>query len=86
MNSTMRSGSLRDARRAGLKTTISHFIVSARHAAKIAIEKVFPKRRGVEMSTSEEHLSQPFFFMMAGRCVPQSSLYSTRAVERSNAL
>jgi len=40
MNSTMRSKSLRDARRAGEKTTISHFIVRARQAAKMPMLKV----------------------------------------------
>lgn len=47
INSTIRSRSLRDARRAGEKTTISRPSASARQAQKIAIENVFPKRRGV---------------------------------------
>ena len=62
----MRSNSLRDARRAGENTTISHFIVKAKQAAKIAILNVLPKRRGVEMSTSDGQVVQPFFFIMAG--------------------
>ena len=35
-----------------LKMTTSHLQASARHAVKIAIENVFPKRRGVLTSTS----------------------------------
>ena len=71
-NSIILSKSLRDARRAGLKTTTSHLSVRARHAAKIAILNVLPKRRGVEMRTSDGHVGQPFFFIMAGRMVAQS--------------
>ena len=41
--------------------------------------KVFPKRRGVLISTSPGHDSQPCFCMMAGFCTPQSSRYMTRA-------
>lgn len=41
--------------------------VRAKQAAKMPMEKVFPKRRGVEMSTSDGHVPQSFFFMIAGR-------------------
>lgn len=74
MNSTMRSNSLRDARRAGENTTISVPKDRARHAAKMAMLKVFPNRRGVEIMTSLEHLGQLLCFMMAGREVAQSFL------------
>ena len=43
-------------------------------------ENVFPKRRGVEMQTSEQTFCHPFFARIAGFDVAQSSLYSTRAV------
>ena len=74
-----RSNSLREARRAGEKTTISAFCVRRKQAQKMAIEKVFPKRRGVLINTSPGQLSHPCFCMMAGFCTPQSSLYMTRA-------
>ena len=45
--SMTRSNSLREARRAGLNTTISAFCVRRKQAQKMAIEKVLPKRRGV---------------------------------------
>lgn len=35
--------------------------------------------------TSELHLSQPLCFMIAGRAVAHSDLYSTRETQRSNA-
>ena len=40
---------------------------------------VLPKRRGVLISTSPGHDSQPCFCMMRGFCTPQSSRYMTRA-------
>ena len=42
-----RSNSLREARRAGENTTISAFCVRRKQAQKMAMLKVFPKRRGV---------------------------------------
>ena len=112
----MRSSNLRDARRAGEKTTPatrdsgeghrgwrkrrrgahSQPMVSARQATKMAMlrsqnpvlvwaggraptqgggahENVFPKRRGVEMSTSPGVVFQPCAFMILGRCVPHES-------------
>jgi len=77
----IRSKSFRLARRAGLNTTISHFWVNAKHAAKIAILNVFPKRRGVLISTSDEHLDHPFLLIITGFCCFQSCLYRTRAVD-----
>ena len=38
-----------------------------------------------EIMTSEFAVVQPLCFMMAGRCVAHSVLYSTRATQRSNA-
>lgn len=40
---------------------------------------------GVLIMTSEEHLSQPLWRMIAGRLVLQSFLYITRDVQRSKA-
>jgi hypothetical protein len=98
INSTILSKSLRDARRAGLKTTISQPNDRAIHAAKMAMLRskrwceqracryerkvqasvnhlnVLPKRRGVLISTSDEHLSHLLCFMIAGREVAQSFL------------
>jgi hypothetical protein len=79
MNSTTRSSIFRDALRAGLKITTSQPWVRARAAQKIAIENVFPNRRGVLIITSELHFSQPFLRIMAGRSVAHSSRYKTRA-------
>lgn len=70
----MRSSSLRLARLAGENTTISTPSERARQAQKMAIENVFPKRRGVDMSTSELHLVQPSAFMICGLSVAQLSL------------
>ncbi len=69
----MRSSSLRDARRAGEKMTISHLAASASAATNMAMEKVLPKRRGVAMSTSEEVEAQPRRRMMSGACAAKSS-------------
>ena len=74
MNSTILSRILRDARRAGLKTTISRLVDSARQAQKIAMLKVFPKRRGVEIKISEGHLSHSLERMMAGLFAAHSDL------------
>ena len=49
-------------------------IESAKQAANMAIENVFPKRRGVEMSTSENDSPHPFFFTMSGLLKAQSCL------------
>lgn len=62
-----------------LNTTISAFCVRRKQAQKMAMLKVFPKRRGVLINTSPGHELQPCFCMMAGFCTPQSSLYMTRA-------
>ena len=70
---TMRSSNLRDARRAGEKTTHSQPMVSARQATKMAMLNVLPKRRGVEMSTSPGVVFQPCAFIILGRCVPHES-------------
>ena len=73
--STMRSSNLRLARLAGEKTTISVPNDMARQAQKMAIEKVLPKRRGVEMSTSLEQRCQEFFFMIAGLCMTRVDVW-----------
>jgi hypothetical protein len=65
---------LREALLAGLKTTISQPKDKAKQAQKMAIEKVLPNLRGVEIKTSEEHLSQSFSNIMSGRLVAQSFL------------
>ena len=52
---------------------------------KLTYEKVLPKRRGVEIMTSDEHFGQLLCFMIAGRCVAHSFLYKTRATHLSNA-
>jgi len=57
MNSTIRSKIFLEARRAGENTTISIGVESAKAAQKMAIEKVFPKRRGVEIKTSDGQLA-----------------------------
>ena len=46
----------------------------AKQAQKMAIEKVLPKRLGVEMSTSLEQRSHLLCFMIAGLSLPQSDL------------
>jgi len=74
INSTILSRSLRDALRAGEKTTTSRPKASERHAQNMAMLKVLPKRLGVEMSTSLLLVSHPFWRMIAGFSVSQSPL------------
>ena len=66
-NSRIRSRILREARRAGLKTTISVPHESAMHMQNIATEKVFPKRRGVETMISLGLVFQSLWAMMEVR-------------------
>ena len=85
INSTMRSSNFLDARLAGEKITISSEHERARAATKIAIEKVFPKRRGVE---TRIWLGQSFHwlrFIIAGFAMLQSERYITREHARIKA-
>ena len=58
---------------------------SAKHAQKIAIEYVFPKRRGVLIRTSEFTFFQPCASIICGFEVSQSALKITRAAALQNA-
>jgi len=84
-NSRTRSSNLREARRAGEKITISQRQLSANAAAKMAIENVLPKRRGVLIRISDGVVSQLFFARISGSERAQSSLYITRLVARMKA-
>lgn len=78
----MRSSSLREARRAGLNTTISQLWQSDMAAQNMLTEKVLPKRRGVLMRISEGHAVHELRRMISGAAVDQSALYRTLAHAR----